>query len=123
MATYLIIIIGIAGLIGGLALTGVGVAALMHHRRRRVAAPTPAVPKITLEGKGEFAVEPGVLLNTLWEHLPDAACQAGECGGCKLRLLSGEVAWIRDPATEVDRSTHILACSCEARGSLRCAPV
>jgi ferredoxin len=123
MATYLIIVLGIAGLIGGIALTGVGIASLMRHRRQVEAPWSPSVPKISLDGKGEFAVEPGVVLNTLWEHLPDAACQAGECGGCKLRLLSGEVAWIRDPVAEVDRSTHILACSCEARGSLRCAPV
>lgn len=123
MATYLIIVLGIAGLLGGIALTAIGIADLVRHRRRAGAPATPAVPKISLEGKGEFDVEPGVILNTLWEHLPDAACQAGECGGCKLRLVSGEVAWIRDPVTEVDRSTHILACSCEARGSLRCAPV
>jgi hypothetical protein len=122
MATYLIIVLGIAGLIGGLALTSVGMAALIRHRRRVKMVPVPMTPRIMLEGKGEFPVEPGVVLNTLWEHLPDASCQAGECGGCKLRLLSGEVVWIRDPIANIDRRTHILACSCEARGSLRCAP-
>lgn len=128
MATYLIIFLGIAGLIAGFAMSGVGIAALLHHRRRRSSAASsqavavPTVPTITLEGKGDFPVEPGIVLNTLWEHLPDASCHAGDCGGCKLRLLKGEVAWIRDPVAEVDRTTHILACSCEARGSLHCAP-
>jgi hypothetical protein len=123
MATYLIIALGIAGLIGGVILSGIGIAALARHRKSRPVATTPAKPTISLEGKGDFPVEPGVVLNTLWEHLPDASCQAGECGGCKLRLIAGEVSWIREPVADVDRSTHILACSCEARGSLRCAPV
>jgi ferredoxin len=104
-------------------LSGIGIAALARHRKSRPVATTPSKPTINLEGKGDYPVEPGVILNTLWEHLPDASCQAGECGGCKLRLVAGEVSWIREPVADIDRSTHILACSCEARGSLRCAPV
>ncbi len=82
-----------------------------------------AAPSVHLEGAGMVAVEPGVLLNTLWEHLPNAECQSGECGGCKLRLLEGSVNWIREPVAEINRQTHILACSCEAAGPIRCATV
>jgi hypothetical protein len=81
------------------------------------------VPSVHLEGAGMVPVEPGVLLNTLWEHLPNAECQSGECGGCKLRLLDGVVTWIREPVAEINRQTHILACSCEAAGPIRCAVV
>ena len=101
--------------------------------RQRGAVPTPADVPVTrparqpvsvhLEGKGPLTVEPGVLLNTLWEHLPNAECQAGECGGCKVRLLEGEVTWVREPEAEINRQTHILACSCEAVGPIRCATV
>jgi ferredoxin len=67
-----------------------------------------------LQGHGDVPLEPGVLLNSLWEHLPKADCQSGECGGCKLKLLKGQVNWIREPQAQVDRSCEILACSCEA---------
>lgn len=69
---------------------------------------------LQLQGHGDVPLEPGVLLNSLWEHLPQADCQSGECGGCKLKLLQGQVQWIREPQAQVDRSCEILACSCEA---------
>ena len=67
-----------------------------------------------LQGHGDVPLESGVLLNSLWEHLPKADCQSGECGGCKLKLRQGQVTWIREPQAQVDRSCEILACSCEA---------
>ncbi|MGA1349467.1 MAG: 2Fe-2S iron-sulfur cluster-binding protein [Burkholderiaceae bacterium] len=76
---------------------------------------------IHFEDQPPMAAEPGVLLNTLWEHLTHAECQQGECGGCRLKLMDGEVRWIRDPQASVNRQTEILACSCEPLGSLRCA--
>ena len=85
-------------------------------------SPTGSAPaSVHLEGTGLVALESGVLLNTLWEHLPNAECQSGECGGCKVRLLDGQVRWIRDPVVEIDQRTHILACSCEPLGPIRCA--
>ena len=90
---------------------------------KAIASKTPQAAFVHLEGQDALAVEPGVLLNTLWEHLPNAECQSGECGGCKLRLLEGTVTWIREPVAELNRKTHILACSCEAVGSIRCAAV
>ena len=146
----LIILLAIAALVG-IAMTLVGIVALLRNRRSSksltakssntsgssetavaasmptanptsFAEPSPATAaSVTLEGKGTFAAEPGVLLNTLWEHLPNAECQEGECGGCKMRLLEGKVHWIREPVVEVDRRTHFLACSCEATGSIQCA--
>jgi len=86
-----------------------------------VEAVAPLATSVVLEGKGPLPLEQGVLLNTLWEHLPSADCQSGECGGCKVRLLEGEVRWIRQPLAQFDRSTHILACSCEPLGPVRCA--
>jgi ferredoxin len=72
-----------------------------------------AKTSLQLQGHGDVPLEPGVLLNSLWEHLPQADCQSGECGGCKLKLLQGQVQWIREPQAQVDRSCEILACSCE----------
>lgn len=83
------------------------------------AAPSPAL--VHFEDQPALPAEPGVLLNTLWEHLLTAECRQGECGGCRLRLLEGQVRWIREPQASVDRSTEILACSCEPIGIVRCA--
>ncbi len=119
-----LIVLGIGTSVAALILTLLGSAALIMQARAGQAPAgilTNTLPTITLIGKGSYPAEPGVLLNTLWEHLPNAECQAGECGGCKLRLLEGEVRWIREPVAEVDRASHVLACSCEARGSVRCA--
>ena len=118
-------------LVGALGMTLVGVRALWGQRAVRRAlsavapiaavAHAPLAPSVVLEGKGPLPLEQGVLLNTLWEHLPGADCQEGECGGCKVRLLEGQVRWIREPVAQFDRSTHILACSCEPLGPVRCA--
>jgi hypothetical protein len=89
--------------------------------RKAVAATPSSKLVVQLQGQGELNLEPGVLLNTLWEHLPNADCQAGECGGCQVRLLEGQVRWIREPLATIDRSTHVLACSCEPVGSIRCS--
>ena len=123
MATILIVL-GIGTSIAALILTLLGCAALIKQARAGAAPAaemTNTMPTIALIGKGTYPAEPGVLLNTLWEHLPNAECQAGKCGGCKVRLVEGQVRWIRDPVAEVDRRTHVLACSCEAQGSVRCA--
>ena len=86
--------------------------------RRAVKPPLAPVQtaktSLQLQGHGDVPLEPGVLLNSLWEYLPQADCQSGECGGCKLKLLQGQVQWIREPQAQVDRSCEILACSCEA---------
>ena len=84
-----------------------------------VAIAAPAM--VHFEGQAPLPAEPGVLLNTLWEYITTAECQEGECGGCRLRLLEGQVKWIREPQAKIDRSTHILACSCEPVGTVRCA--
>ena len=85
--------------------------------RRAVKPPLESVQTVKtslqLQGHGDVPLEPGVLLNSLWEHLPQADCQSGECGGCKLKLRQGQVQWIREPQAQVDRSCEILACSCE----------
>lgn len=78
---------------------------------------------LTLEGYGLIPVEPGVLLNTLWEHLPNVDCQMGECGGCKVKLLEGKVRWVRDTRYKVNQDSEFLACICEAipGSNLKCA--
>lgn len=89
----------------------------LSFRRGSAPAQTPTQPlkpTLHLQGHGDIPLEPGVLLNSLWEHLPKADCQSGECGGCKLQLLKGQVNWIRAPLAQVDRSCEILACSSEA---------
>ena len=123
MGDTIILILGSISLVAGLILSLMGIHALVRQRRAAASAPAnnPLPITVRLDDKGPFTPEPGVLLNTLWEHLPNAACQSGECGGCKMRLLEGQVEWIREPIAEIDRSTHILACSCKPLTPLRCA--
>lgn len=144
MAASIVLVMAATCLASAVLLTLYGLLHIGRGRewRRSVSkAPTPAVPApassasatatrsdatpspawIHLEGEQPLAAEPGVLLNTLWEHLTTAECQQGECGGCRLRLLDGEVRWIREPVVQIDRRTHVLACSCEPVGSVRCA--
>jgi ferredoxin len=138
MTAQLMVGLAIASLLGALGLTLAGIRALLVRPAPVVAKPlvvpaqapletlataTAAQGSVVLEGVGPLALESGVLLNTLWEHLPNADCQSGECGGCKMRLLQGQVRWIREPEAAVDRNTHFLACSCEAVGPLICAAV
>ena len=138
MTATLMVGLAITSLLGALALTLTGVRYLLVRPlpatprliQVPVNATVPSVPapanmpaSVDLEGVGALPVEGGVLLNTLWEHLPNADCQSGECGGCKMRLLQGEVRWIREPDAVVDRATHFLACSCEAIGHVKCASV
>lgn len=120
MGIWIIIGLGAISILTAFILTAYGLQAIFAYRRVRQSLAPQAVT-VNLENKGIFTAEPGVLLNTLWEHLPNAVCQSGECGGCKMRLLEGNVAWIREPVVAIDRRTHILACSCEAHGSIRCA--
>ena len=121
MGINLILFLGMASLLFALWLTLRGLYALWLQRQPAQDPTAVATPiTITLEGKGNFSPEPGVLLDTLWEHLPNASCQSGECGGCKLRLLEGQVNWIREPVADIDRRTHILACSCQALTPIRC---
>jgi ferredoxin len=138
MTATLLVGLALACLAGAIALTLAGVRCLLV--RPVAVVPTPAraaarVPSefspaatgatvsVAIEGVGALVVEDGVLLNTLWEHLPNADCQSGECGGCKMRLLEGQVRWIREPEAVIDRTTHFLACSCEAVGHVKCATV
>lgn len=126
MGGVILSLVGVC-LTGGLVLMLFGVRELLLSRRKVAAAtghgPARARLPVTvhLDGEGQIPTEPGVLLNTLWEHLPNAECHAGECGGCKLRLLEGGVIWIREPVAQLDQKDHILACSCEAVGQIRCA--
>jgi hypothetical protein len=123
MGINLILFLGVASLVFAFWLSLRGLYALWLQSQHVPNLATASPISITLEGKGSFTPEPGVLLDTLWEHLPNASCQSGECGGCKLRLLEGQVNWIREPIVEIDRRTHILACSCQALSPLRCALV
>ena len=133
MVAPIVLVIGVVCLLSAALLTLFGLLQTALGRRRvRSATVGPAAPvmaaaqeshpaMVHLEGEAPLAVEPGVLLNTLWEHITTAECQQGECGGCRLRLLEGQVRWVREPQFELDRRTHILACSCEPLGSVRCA--
>ena len=104
-------------LLAGVALTLWGLLQLARHRK----APKVNAPNtISIEGHETLPIESGVLLNTLWAHLPNAECQAGECGGCKVQLLSGNVKWVQEPVVDVNRNTHFLACSCVAQTDLHC---
>lgn len=124
MAAEIVIVIAALCLASAAVLTLIGLLQVGSSRRRRpavVPAPAPVQAMVHLEGQPPLPAESGVLLNTLWEHLTTAECQQGECGGCRLRLLEGQVRWIREPQVEIDRRTHILACSCEPLGTVRCA--
>lgn len=148
MAAPIVLVLAAACLASGVLLTLYGLLQVGRGRRRAggLFPPTPASPAapatartvvaaapaqategpasgpwVHLDGHEPLPAEPGVLLNTLWELVTTAECQQGECGGCRLRLLEGEVRWIREPQVEIDRRTHVLACSCEPVGSVRCA--
>jgi hypothetical protein len=104
-----------------------GVVFGLKGRRRLSTSREPLVqakaPMVYLKGHEPMPIEPGVLLNTLWAQLSKAECQSGECGGCKLRLLEGQVLWIREPVAQVNKVDEFLACSCEAKpgSDLKCA--
>jgi len=136
MLVHILLGLGLLSLAAALGMTLVGLNALWgqwaarkaaSQRSVALAAPTKhgeatlSQPSVVLEGIGALPVEPGVLLNTLWKYLPNAECQSGECGGCKVRLLEGEVRWIREPVVHFDRSIYVLACSCEPLGPVRVA--
>lgn len=145
MAATIVLTLSALSLLASVGLTAFGLVQIASGRRGRtpkaetkaegpaehaeatasVATPSRPLPSVGswvhLDGNPPLPAEPGVLLNTLWEHLTTAECQQGECGGCRLRLLEGEVRWVREPQAAVDRSTHILACSCEPVGTVRCA--
>lgn len=134
MAAPIVLVVGAVCLLAAALLTLFGLLQTGLGRRRVRSGTTlplsPALPAasersqpamVHLEGQASLPAEPGVLLNTLWEHITTAECQQGECGGCRLRLLEGQVRWVREPQVALDRSTHILACSCEPLGSVRCA--
>lgn len=74
---------------------------------------------ISINGEN-ILIEEGVLLNSLWAQLPNADCKEGECGGCRVKLLCGEVDWIRKPVYQLQDKNHILPCSCVAKTSLEC---
>ena len=77
--------------------------------------------QLSLSINGEnLLIEEGVLLNTLWAHLPEADCKEGECGGCRVKLLKGDIEWIRKPIYQLVDPAHILPCSCKAKTSLVC---
>lgn len=77
--------------------------------------------QLSLAINGEnLLIEDGVLLNTLWAHLPDADCKEGECGGCRVKLLKGNVEWVRKPIYQLEDQAYILPCSCKAKSSLVC---
>jgi ferredoxin len=134
MAAPIVLIVGVLCLVASLGLTFSGLVHVASARRKSAGArlasqsdaPAPAAPSaegatVYFEQLPAMPAEPGVLLNTLWEHVTTAECQQGECGGCRLRLVEGQVRWIREPQVEIDRHTHILACSCEPVGVVRCA--
>ncbi|MBU3565617.1 2Fe-2S iron-sulfur cluster-binding protein [Polynucleobacter sp. MWH-HuK1] len=82
------------------------------------------IEPLSLSINGEnLPIEEGVLLNTLWAHLPDADCKEGECGGCRVKLLKGDIEWVRNPIYQLTDTTHILPCSCRAKTSLVCESV
>jgi hypothetical protein len=115
-----LVIAGALCLLAGVVLTLWGVWALVQQFRKPSHVKTH---EVELDGHGKLTVEPGVLLNTLWAHLPNAECQAGECGGCKVELVSGRVKWIQEPTVEINRATHALACSCVPLTDVRCRVV
>lgn len=134
MAVPIVLLLGALSLASAVLLTLYGLLQIASSRGRNTAstaapatapvsneAAPPAQHWVYLDDLPALQAEPGVLLNTLWEHVTAAECQQGECGGCRLRLLDGEVRWIREPQVEIDKRTHILACSCEPMGNLRCA--
>ena len=117
---FLIILSSFAGCLA-LSLFAYGLFALISGVRVRQTTHVKTTEPLSLSINGEnLPIEEGVLLNTLWAHLPDAECKEGECGGCRVRLLSGDIEWIRKPVYKLDDETHFLPCSCRAKTSLVC---
>jgi len=74
-------------------------------------------------GQHHVSVEGGRALLAELEsvhHFADASCRAGECGGCRLQLLSGDVEWLRHPV-QPPQDGLILACCCSAKSDLALA--
>ncbi len=129
-------VLSVLVLVVGLVWTVQGIMAIWRQRQPQAIAnpqqqstPTIATQSVTdgsgfqvrVEGGATYVSESGVLLNTLWEILPNAECQAGECGGCRMRLLSGKVRWVTEPQIMLNRDKEFLPCSCVAISDLSCA--
>ncbi|MDX1352649.1 MAG: 2Fe-2S iron-sulfur cluster-binding protein [Thiomicrorhabdus sp.] len=69
--------------------------------------------KITVVGQGECEFDGQFsMLEALDENGFDMpySCRGGNCGACTVRLLSGEVEEIQDPAYETNKG-EVLTCS------------
>lgn len=98
-----------------------GLFILLGNAKSQKQAPLLSEEVLSLLINGEnIPIEEGVLLNTLWAHLPDADCKEGECGGCRIKLLKGNVEWVRKPIYKLENQSYILPCSCKAKTSLVC---
>jgi ferredoxin-NADP reductase len=98
--------------------------------RPTVDAGGPVVARVHLanvdRGAGALDVRRGeTLLDALERqgYAPDVSCRAGDCGVCRLRLLSGSV---RDPGIALSRAEraagYILPCVAQPDGDLALAP-
>jgi hypothetical protein len=122
-----VMILAVAGLLVlavALVWTVQGLWALWRQRQPAAVERGPADGsgfKVQVYGGASYISEAGVLLNTLGDILPNAECRAGECGGCRMRLLSGKVHWVAEPQIPVNRDKEFLPCSCIAASDLLCA--
>jgi ferredoxin len=116
-----LILLGLATVVVAISLFAYGLTILFGNVISHKRIPQVGKERLSLSIDDEnLLIEEGVLLNTLWAHLPEADCKEGECGGCRVKLLKGDIEWIRKPIYQLVDPTHILPCSCKAKTSLVC---
>ncbi|MBB3964187.1 pyridoxamine 5'-phosphate oxidase family protein [Rhizobium metallidurans] len=108
-----------------------GVASLSRSGGASVEAPSPAVqaaadvpvPVYFMQSAKEARWEPeaGTLLELAEARglQPEFSCRLGNCGSCRTKVLSGSVAYTRQPTAEVAKDEALICCAVPAKGETR----
>ncbi|MFK0330760.1 pyridoxamine 5'-phosphate oxidase family protein [Rhizobium sp. NPDC090275] len=99
-----------------------GVSAEAAPVQARAAADVP-VPVYFTQSAKEARWEPkgGTLLELAEARglQPEFSCRLGNCGSCRTKVLSGAVAYTREPTAEVAEDEALICCAVPAKGETR----
>ncbi len=88
----------------------------------RAAADAPVPVYFTQSAKeARWEPEGGTLLELAEARglQPEFSCRLGNCGSCRTKVLSGAVAYTREPTAEVGEDEALICCAVPAKGETR----